>query len=82
MPQLPPGITLSSWMPSVKPALRACVTSWHVVNLKPAVGCRMPGIFSISSASKKCFMPIGRVRMRSSCTSSSARFFRFPADTS
>jgi hypothetical protein len=67
-PQLPPRV-LSTVMPSVKPYQRDCVTIWHMVNLKPSVGLRTPGIFSMSAGSSNSRMPIGWVRMRKSSIS-------------
>src|SRR6476469_2399086 len=62
-------------MPSVKPAMRACVTSWQVENVFPRGGRRRPGTFAMVSRSSNSFMPIGKVRRRSSwlsCSASSA----------
>ena len=68
-PQLDCGRTFSAVMPSVKPAIRLCVTSWQVVWKRPGFGRRSPGTASISFRLSYCFMPIGRVRIFSrSCS--------------
>ncbi len=64
-PQLEKPGTFSCVMPSVKPAMRACVTNWHVVNFLPAGGRRTPGTSAIACGSSNSFMPIGKLRRRS-----------------
>ena len=71
-PQLEKAGTFSCAMPIVKPAMRACVTSWQVEKVLPFGGRRSPGTAAMASTLSNSFMPIGKVRSRSSCVSCSA----------
>ena len=44
-------------MPSVNPAMRACVTNWQVENVFPRGGRRSPGTFAIASRSANPLHP-------------------------
>ncbi len=71
-PQLEKAGTFSCATPMVKPAMRACVTSWQVEKVLPSGGRRSPGTAAMASRLSNSFMPMGRVRSRKSCVSRSA----------